>query len=612
MAQAKADQIIEVIGVDKATAVLHKVSRAQDGITTSTQKTANVSSDLLVTYGKMAIGIGAAVVAAQQLVKQLEAGGRAVALSQQIDSIAGAAEKVAAATAGLRGVVDETTIQAEILLLDKLGFTAEQLRTAGAFALTEATRTGRETVEVFKQVSRALVTGEKETFKTLGLRIVDINDAFVQMAAAADGAASSLDGNVSIAVQQLTTDLNNLKSTGQETFAIFATEGGNAIQGLSNNFADLVRGLTPVDERLNDTKTELGEIVVELIKIKQASDSRPFSLFDEIRVEKLQAAVFQMTVLNDLWPTLNSGVSTFVDGLFASQQPLLDWANTVGDAMGRAFPFLLSEEERKKAFAKAPKAPTPRGGRGGSGSSAGAFQQLDRDAFQPGADIASFIASGQVTGRGNVGVQNVGTIGGAGAVNAEELLSPTAQAFENFARTMESVRDSVAGSFGAIGDAFGATISALSDTGAISRTGGVAKALAAVQIAAIVAQAGVNAGFEFAAGLRDAANGNAAGAALHFASSVQFAAVAATNVAGAVAGVSKSSAAPGEQPSGLAPGTGQAQQQQQQQGPTLVILNTTGDVIAEIERAAARGEPIPASVLSSDVQRAIAGASGGL
>ena len=192
---------------------------------------------LSASWFKIGAAVTAAAAAVRGVMSMVEEGARAAALDAQIRAIEGAVLRVDALREGLRGVVDETTLQKQILLLERLGYTADQVRTMGAFTLTEAVRSGRDAADVLDQVARAFLTKEKETFKTLGFRVTDMDDALRQMSAAVDQVGDKLP-EMAIKVQKAKARLENFWTDVTVATALGAAATLDALDSVSAGLAD--------------------------------------------------------------------------------------------------------------------------------------------------------------------------------------------------------------------------------------------------------------------------------------------------------------------------------------------------------------------------------------
>ena len=226
MARAKSDLIIDVKGVDSASMVIRRVAREQDKATASAgrhaaalndgdknaKKTAKSLDVLHSKWLKIAAGAAAAAIAVDRLTDAAVRGSQAADLDRQIRSIAGGMERLRALTEGTRGQVAETDLAKHVVLLSRLKMTVSEIRAAAGFAAVEAARSGNEVATVMEQVVRALVTGEKETFKTLGLLVRDIPDALRQMGAIAAQEASRIDSSLATSIRRVGADIANARS----------------------------------------------------------------------------------------------------------------------------------------------------------------------------------------------------------------------------------------------------------------------------------------------------------------------------------------------------------------------------------------------------------------
>ncbi len=616
-APAKSDYIIEVIGVDKAGAVFASVQQAMDSVTASTAKataSAERQKDTLAAINKSYLSIRAVAsdvaMAMGKVWDSAKRGAGILALERQVEAVQGAAEAIDAINKGSRGTIDDEEIAKVALRISDLNLSLKDLGTIGAYSLTKSAQTGEDAQQVLQRVGTAFDRGR---FGALG---------FGKEVRTSDAALAAMTRTVeqgADAIDPLVTDLQRAEvAMGNFKDRIDVLVAGS--------FGQFIVGL----EAIRDHSAEMAEKGKESNNILAIQRDYLEQHSAESIIARAKAEAFAQTMRLDLGDALsfvNDELREWAPNTLAAADATERLADAAERLSGNALAALIAAGvgagagEMVNPSARSVKGAI-KGARGGAGSREAASVRVPSyaDIFGFTGAEASFLGglSGGTLGgaeaayageRGNFGGNGRGGVLSS-MTNAGPMLDQSTQALLDFAETMRGVEEEVGGAFEGIGDAFGGMLTALTDSGAISKTGAAAKALAAVQLTALAAQAGVKAVWEFAEGLAAAARYEYWSAAQHFAASVQYGVVAGTNVAKAVSGVgggSGSSKSATDRPS-TASDYLSARQQQREAGPTVIVINGpaadyTHATASALDQLGRRGYSIPADVLTPEIRR---------
>lgn len=609
MAQAKSDYIIEVIGVDKAGAVLASVEAQQDKVTAATVKSSKESEKFTQAINRSYLSIRAVVGDVTRAISAMwtaaREGARELDIQRQFVEVVGDAQaKLDAITKGTRGTAEDDQLERILIGLRKTKLELADLENLGTVAAARAVQTGEETAAVAERIARAFQKERWAGLREFGIVAQDNKGALRQLGIVAGEMTGSLDDSFEVTARKIEVYwadmVDDMKSSWSE-FVFGVVEGNDAlVSALSRTYSDTI----PKMQRLQKLSEEIAvlEGKQEWARYVFGAPGQP----DPAISARIVALKAEEKALRDFLAAQRAaGIDTFDRG----GAPPVGIDPTAAGAAG----FVSAVAARAMKDAKS------RGGRGGRGGAGGGEPNAPSYAeiFGFSGSEASFLGGlsggtlgGALMGTGETDQGNSGQRGGAGVLkNAGPMLDQSTQVMLDFAETMREVQSDVGDAFGGIGDAFGGMIDALTDSGAISKTGAAAKALAAVQLTALAAQAGVKAVWEFAEGLAASARYEYWSAAQHFAASIQYGVVAGTNIAkainggGASGGAGKSSSDRPSQSTDYL-----AERNAQPAGPTVIVINGPAAdysqaTVDALNLLARKGIHIPVDVLPTELRR---------
>jgi hypothetical protein len=551
MSQAKGKYIIEVTGTGDAEATIRKIAGAQKTVNTNVDKgvkSLNRMEREVDGISRATKGLKGAWVT---MSAQLDVARAAFSAVSRLASETWEAMKDGAADADIgkafakvfvdaeaalqklqsatRSAVDNTSLQKFALQMQNAGLSAEQMGNVATVALQKSIERGEDFEQIARTLSEGIESGELGGLKKFGVQAKTLEEALNQLANMAEADGKLLDESTTVVFEKAGAAVDNLVSDLKVLGAQFLVTGDEAFRGTNpvKHLAELfgyIRQQRILSESVRKAEIESAKKWAEANKdvVKGLQDQlKPFE--DGLN-----------TYLNDFGTTVGEWAPDVELAAGAIARMAAELSN-LSDVAG-ASPFTLDNEDEIISGIEKDLAGRRRGGGGRKQHPS----MLGSDPFA--SEKAAWYERQQGNSKGPE--QQLGNLPGGQSAASLNFLADTPQMTrtisdaEIFLEAWQPVVEELTPAFYDLGDAFGGMLNTLSDSGAISRTGKVAKALAAVQIAAMIAQAAVQIPFEIGQGLAAAGRYEYWAAAQHFGSATSLAIVTGMNVASVVSGVS--------------------------------------------------------------------------